>query len=91
MLAESLGGIFLWSMMPTLLARCYVWRRGQCWDNAPTELFPGTLKSEWAPRSGYDPNEVQTNMVRFFMYYNRTRLHCYKNYLSPVTMEQESA
>ncbi|KAA0975115.1 IS3 family transposase, partial [Pseudomonas sp. ANT_H12B] len=66
--------------------------RGQCWDNAPTERFFGTLKSEWVPRGGYGTSqEAQTDMVRFFMYYNRTRLHSYNNYLSPIAMEQKAA
>jgi putative transposase len=66
--------------------------RGQCWDNAPTERFFGTLKSEWVPRKGYGtPEEAQTDMVRFFMYYNRTRLHSYNDYLSPIAMEQKAA
>lgn len=66
--------------------------RGQCWDNAPTERFFGTLKSEWVPRNGYSTSEeAKTDMVRFFMYYNRTRLHSYNNYLSPIAMEQKAA
>lgn len=66
--------------------------RGQCWDNAPTERFFGTLKSEWIPREGYcTTEEAQTDMVRFFMYYNRTRLHSYNGYLSPVATEQKAA
>jgi putative transposase len=66
--------------------------RGQCWDNAPTERFFGTLKSEWVPRNGYSLiEEAKTDMVRFFMYYNRTRLHSYNNYLSPIAMEQKAA
>ncbi|MDB5995486.1 MAG: transposase [Pseudomonas sp.] len=67
-------------------------QRGQCWDNAPTERFFGTLKSEWVPRNGYSLiEEAKTDMVRFFMYYNRTRLHSYNNYLSPIAMEQKAA
>lgn len=67
-------------------------RRGQCWDNAPTERFFGTLKSEWVPRGGYSKvKEAETDMTRFFMYYNRTRLHSYNNYLSPLAMEQKAA
>ena len=67
-------------------------RRGQCWDNAPTERFFGTLKSEWVPRDGYSAvEEAKTDMTRFFMYYNRTRLHSYNNYLSPIAMEQKAA
>jgi putative transposase len=66
--------------------------RGQCWDNAPTERFFGTLKSEWVPRSGYSLiEEAKTDIVRFFMYYNRTRLHSYNGYLSPIAMEQKAA
>lgn len=66
--------------------------RGQCWDNAPTERFFGTLKSEWVPRKGYDTHEeAQTDMVRFFMYYNRTRLHSYNAYLPPIATEQKAA
>ena len=66
--------------------------RGQCWDNAPTERFFGTLKSEWIPRDGYcSTGEAQTDMVRFFMYYNRTRLHSYNGYLSPIAAEQKAA
>lgn len=64
--------------------------RGQCWDNAPTERFFGTLKSEWVPRGGYGTTkEAETDMVRFFLYYNRTRLHSYNHYLSPIAMEQQ--
>lgn len=67
-------------------------RRGQCWDNAPTERFFGTLKSEWVPRAGYRTvEEAKTDMTRFFMYYNRTRLHSYNGYLSPLAMEQKAA
>lgn len=66
--------------------------RGQCWDNAPTERFFGTLKSEWIPRDGYSSTEeAQADMVRFFMYYNRTRLHSYNDYLSPVATEKKAA
>jgi putative transposase len=66
--------------------------RGQCWDNAPTERFFSTLKSEWVPRDGYrEVEEAKTDMRRFFLYYNRTRLHSYNDYLSPVAMEQKAA
>lgn len=38
-----------------------------------------------------EATEAKTDMVRFFMYYNRTRLHSYNNYLSPIAMEQKAA
>ena len=28
-------------------------RRGNCWDNAPTERFFRSLKTEWIPEIGY--------------------------------------
>jgi putative transposase len=50
------------------------------------------LKSEWVPRGGYSQiEEAKTDMVRFLMYYNRTRLHSYNEYLSPIAMEQKAA
>ncbi|WP_256681421.1 IS3 family transposase [Pseudomonas sp. R2-7-07] len=67
-------------------------RRGQCWDNAPTERFFGTLKSEWVPTKGYmTVEEAKQDMTSFFMRYNRIRLHSYNNYLSPIAMEQKAA
>ncbi|KWV78192.1 Integrase core domain protein [Pseudomonas fluorescens] len=67
-------------------------RRGQCWDNAPTERFFGTLKSEWVPTKGYTTvEEARQDMTSFFMRYNRIRLHSYNNYLSPIAMEQKAA
>ncbi|HDS1820464.1 TPA: IS3 family transposase, partial [Pseudomonas putida] len=67
-------------------------RRGQCWDNAPTERFFGTLKSEWVPAKGYAAiEEARQDMTSFFMRYNRIRLHSYNNYLSPIAMEQQVA
>jgi len=45
--------------------------RGQCWDNAPTERFFGTLKSEWVPAKGYTTvEEARQDMTSFFMRYN---------------------
>jgi len=35
--------------------------------------------------------EAQAYMVRFFMYYNRTKLHSYNDYLSPVATEKKAA
>lgn len=67
-------------------------RRGQCWDNAPTERLFGTLKSEWVPTKGYtEIEEARQDMTSFFMRYNRIRLHSYNNYLSPIAMEQQAA
>ncbi len=67
-------------------------RRGQCWDNAPTERFFGTLKSEWVPSKGYTTiEEAKQDMTNFFLRYNRIRLHSYNDYLSPIAMELQAA
>ncbi|WP_371128695.1 IS3 family transposase [Pseudomonas sp. UC 17F4] len=67
-------------------------RRGQCWDNAPTERLFGTLKSEWVPAKGYATiEEARQDMTSFFLRYNQIRLHSYNNYLSPIAMEQLAA
>ncbi|MEJ5862998.1 integrase core domain-containing protein [Pseudomonas farsensis] len=67
-------------------------RRGQCWDNAPTERLFGTLKSEWVPAKGYSEiEEARSDMTNFFMRYNRIRLHSYNDYLSPIAKELQAA
>ncbi|WP_256326767.1 IS3 family transposase [Pseudomonas sp. UC 17F4] len=67
-------------------------RRGQCWDNAPTERLFGTLKSEWVPAKGYATiEEARQDMTSFFLRYNQIRLHSYNNYLSPIAMERLAA
>lgn len=67
-------------------------RRGQCWDNAPTERFFGTLKSEWVPSAGYTTiEEARKDMTSFFMRYNRIRLHSFNKHLSPIAMELQAA
>lgn len=66
--------------------------KGECWDNAPVERFFSTLKSEWMPRDGYgSAADAETDVLRFLMYYNRTRLHSYNGYLTPIAKENRAA
>jgi putative transposase len=64
-------------------------RRGNCWDNAPTERFFRSLKSEWIPKYGYQTlHEAKVDVLRYVNhYYNHVRLHSYNGYKTPVTME----
>lgn len=64
-------------------------RRGNCWDNAPTERFFRSFKTEWMPKIGYT-NYAQANqdVMRFINYYNYQRQHSYNNYMTPVKAEQ---
>ena len=64
-------------------------RRGNCFDNAPTESFFRTLKVEidavcyWATRRG------ATAAIADFIegFYNTQRLHSSLNYQSPAAFE----
>ena len=67
-------------------------RKGECWDNAPMERFFGSLKSEWVPHEGYATEaEARADVTKYLMYYNRTRLHSYNGYQSPIAMEEMAA
>ena len=52
-------------------------RRGNCWDNAPTERFFRSYKTEWMPKSGYSCyQQAQDSIVKYITgYYNRYRPH----------------
>lgn len=64
-------------------------RRGNCWDNAPTERFFRSLKTEWIPKTGYQSIQTaKADVLRYVNhYYNHVRLHSYNNYKTPVVME----
>lgn len=68
-------------------------RRGNCWDNAPTERFFRSLKSEWIPEFGYrNVEEAKADILRYLThYYNRVRPHRYNNYQTPLAMEGSAA
>jgi transposase InsO family protein len=65
-------------------------RRGQCWDNAPTESFFGTLKYEtglgkWSLEN---MDEVEAALFDWIeTWYNTKRLHSSLDYCSPVEFE----
>ena len=66
-------------------------RRGNCWDNAPTERFFRSFKTEWMPRSGYFSFPAGVSSITQYItgYYNRYRPHLHNDMLSPVVAEQE--
>lgn len=66
-------------------------RRGNCWDNAPTERFFRSFKSEWMPKSGYDSFAEGANAISEYIngYYNRYRPHQHNDGISPIIAEQE--
>jgi putative transposase len=68
-------------------------RRGNCWDNAPTERFFRSLKSEWIPSYGYQHIQAATaDVLRYVShYYNPVQLHSYNGYKTPAAMERQAA
>jgi putative transposase len=74
-------------------ARCSMSRRGNCFDNAPTESFFRTLKVELADESPWPSRSAATRAIAAYIdqFYNRERLHSRLGYLSPVSFEQQAS
>ena len=64
-------------------------RKGNCWDNAPTERFFRSLKSE---RIGYCRfvfrKMAKAEVLDYITFYNADRLHSTLGYLSPMDYEK---
>ena len=65
-------------------------RRGNCYDNAVTESFFGTLKTELVHHERYATREVarQSLFEYIEVFYNRQRRHSSLGYVSPLEYEQ---
>lgn len=65
-------------------------RRGNCWDNAPTERFFRSYKVEWMPKDFYSTYEqAEVDVLKYIIqHYNSARGHSYNNYLSPNAAEK---
>jgi putative transposase len=69
---------------------CSMSRKGNCWDNAPTESFFASLKKEMVYRTSFATRE-QARMAIFSwieVWYNRKRRHSTLGYLSPEAFER---
>lgn len=66
-------------------------RKGDCWDNAVTESFFGSLKQERVQWRSYQTRyEAQQDVLHYIsMWYNPHRLHSYLGYKSPNQYELE--
>ena len=70
---------------------CSMSRKGNCWDNAPTESFFATLKRELVYRTRFATrSEAKTAIFRWIeTWYNRKRRHSSLGYLSPDAYERQ--
>ncbi len=64
-------------------------RKGNCWDNAPTESFWGRLKTaSLYGRKFATRREAMDAVLDWMAFYNHRRLHSTLGYLSPMQYEQ---
>lgn len=65
-------------------------RKGDCWDNAPTESFFNSLKNERVHGTTYATRtDAQADLFEYIeVFYNRSRRHSTLGYCSPVRFLQ---
>jgi putative transposase len=70
---------------------CSMSRRGNCWDNAPTESFFASLKKELVHRTRFETTEQARAAIFEWIevWYNRKRRHSAIGYISPETFERQ--
>ena len=70
---------------------CSMSRKGNCWDNAPTESFFATLKRELVYRTRFARrSEARAAIFAWIAtWYNRKRRHSTLGYLSPEAFERQ--
>jgi len=65
-------------------------RKGDCWDNSPTERFFRSLKSERLSDCRFITRQsAHLEVLDYISYYNSIRLHSTLGYQSPLAYEKE--
>jgi putative transposase len=65
-------------------------RKGDCWDNSPTERFFRSLKSEWLSSCRFATRKAaRLEVLDYISFYNALRLHSTLGYVSPMEYEKE--
>jgi putative transposase len=64
-------------------------RKGDCWDNAPTERFFRSLKSEYLSYCHLSSRAAaKSEILEYITFYNVDRLHSTLGYVSPMEYER---
>jgi len=65
-------------------------RKGDCWDNAPSESFFSTLKKECVEMSNFtDQEQAKAAIFEYIeVFYNRIRAHSTIGYRAPTELEE---
>ena len=64
-------------------------RKGNCWDNAPTESLWGSLKVGRLYGMRFETQrQAMDEVIDWLTYYNHKRLHSTLNYISPMQFEK---
>ena len=65
-------------------------RKGNCWDNAPTERFFRSLKSEYLTYCRFASRAAaEMEILEYITFYNAYRLHSTLGYRSPMECERK--
>jgi transposase InsO family protein len=65
-------------------------RKGNCWDNAPSEALFASLKVERLHGQRFETiRQAKDETIAWLLWYNRTRLHSTLSYVSPMKFEQD--
>jgi putative transposase len=65
-------------------------RKGNCWDNSPTERFFRSLKYEQLNYQKFRTQEAaKLSMIDYLAFYNGRRIHSILGYQSPMNFERE--
>jgi putative transposase len=69
---------------------CSMSRKGDCWDNAPSESFFHTIKTELIHQQHYQSRaEAEQDIFEYIeVFYNRQRRHSTIDYLAPLEFDR---
>lgn len=65
-------------------------KKGDCWDNAPTESLWGHLKISFAEKRKFNSkSQAKKEIINWIEFYNSERLHETLGYKMPMQFEQD--